>query len=82
MNDLKNAALSLRRSPMLSVWLSRILNATLGLTIFLIPLWFLPVTLDVLELNKQTLLVILMSVGLISWVGKGIVDKSFTLSRS
>lgn len=82
MNDLKNAAMSLRRSPTLSVWLTRILNACLGLTIFLIPLWFLPVTLDVLELNKQTLLVILMSVGLIAWVGKGIVEKSFTLSRS
>jgi tetratricopeptide (TPR) repeat protein len=55
---------------------------TVCLTVFLLPLWFLPQTLDVLELNKQTLLLILTSVGLLAWLGRAIFERSFTLSRS
>lgn len=48
----------------------------------LIPLWFLPITLDILELSKQTLLVGLVMLALIAWVGKALVDRSFSVTRS
>ncbi len=62
--------------------LDRVQTICLTLSVFLIPLWFLPFTLDVLELNKQTLLVILAMVGLLAWLGQSILRGSFTLSRS
>lgn len=40
------------------------------LAVFLIPLWFLPFTIEVLELNKQTLLVVLSVVALLAWFGR------------
>lgn len=48
----------------------------------LLPLWFVPVTLDVLELNKQTLVVIVTMVAVIAWVGKAVLERSFSLTRS
>lgn len=66
----------------LSRFLGRVVDACILLSVGLIPLWFLPFTLDVLELNKQTLMVMLMMVGLIAWLGKAVVDKSLSLRRS
>ncbi len=65
-----------------SRFLGRIVTVCLYLTVVLIPLWMLPWTLDVLELNKQTLLVIVTMVALIAWLGKALVERSFSLSRS
>jgi tetratricopeptide (TPR) repeat protein len=48
----------------------------------LLPLWLCPATLDILELNKQTLLVIVSLVAGIAWMGKALVERSFTLHRS
>src|ERR1700733_12334981 len=62
--------------------LDRIVDGCIALIVFLVPLWLMPVTLDVLELNKQTLLVMLTVVALIAWLGKGIVEKRLTFSRS
>ncbi|MCC7357584.1 tetratricopeptide repeat protein [Candidatus Uhrbacteria bacterium] len=53
----------------------------LGLT-FLLPLWFMTKTLDVLELNKQTLLVVVTMLALVAWLAKALVEKKFSLSRS
>jgi tetratricopeptide (TPR) repeat protein len=49
---------------------------------FLVPVWFLPFTLDIVELNKQTLLIALTMIGLIAWIGKALLEKTFSLSRS
>jgi len=65
-----------------SRFLSRVIDACLYLSVFFVPIWFLTSTLDVLELNKQTLLVILSTVALIAWLGRAILDKNFHLSRS
>lgn len=65
-----------------SWFLGRVVDVCLGLIVALVPLWFLPVTLDVLELNKQTLLVVLVMVALLAWVGQGLVAQSFSLTRS
>ncbi len=50
--------------------------------ITLTPVWFLPVTLDVLELNKQTLLLVLTSLALVAWFGQALAERSFSLARS
>jgi len=71
-----------RKKSGLSLWLDRIVDACVYLSVFLVPLWFMTSTLDVLELNKQTLLVILTMVALIAWLGKAISEKTFTASRS
>lgn len=71
-----------RRGSRLVWFLGTAIDACLLLSVFLVPLWFLPVTLDVLELNKQTLIVVLMMVGLIAWLGRSILLKHVSLSRS
>lgn len=53
----------------------------LGLA-FLMPLWFMTKTLDVLELNKQTLLVIVTMLALVAWLAKAMLEKSFRVTRS
>jgi tetratricopeptide (TPR) repeat protein len=53
----------------------------LGLTL-LIPLWFLPFTLDMLELTKQTLLIGLSLIALLAWIVKSLLDREVRLTRS
>lgn len=48
----------------------------------LLPLWFMTKTLDVLELNKQTLLVVVTMLALVAWLAKAMLEKTFSLSRS
>ena len=62
--------------------LGRIIDWCVIGVILLTPLWFLPITLDVLELNKQTLLALLCGVGVVAWLGQSVCLRRFTLSRS
>ena len=39
-----------------------------GVVIFLIPLWFLPITGDILEFNKQILLLVAAGIGLVIYL--------------
>jgi len=52
------------------------------LAVFLIPLWFLPFTLEVLELNKQTLLVILSVIALLAWFGRMMALRQVEFKRT
>ncbi|MBD3251248.1 tetratricopeptide repeat protein [Candidatus Uhrbacteria bacterium] len=71
-----------KHSKQLSGILGKVIDiCVMGLAL-LMPLWFLPSTLDVLELNKQTLLVTLTMIALIAWVAKSLLDRSFSLTRS
>ena len=63
-------------------WLDRLTPWSITLCTFLVPLWFLPFTIDVLELPKQTLLIILVMIGLLAWLGQSILRRSFSLARS
>lgn len=49
---------------------------------FLLPLFFLPWTSDALEINKQTLLVALLAVGLFSWLGGMVMQKRLSFRPS
>src|SRR3989344_2203042 len=62
--------------------LGRIIDWCVIGVILLTPLWFLPITLDVLELNKQTMLTILVLLALVAWAGKALLERSFSLTRS
>lgn len=70
------------KMPKLAAFLGSIVNACLHLTIFLVPLFFATATMDVLELNKQTLLTLLVVVMVIAWLGKALAEKRFSLTRS
>lgn len=48
----------------------------------LIPIFFLPFTPDVMEFNKQFLLYLLVTVGLIAWIVKGIIEKKLSIRRT
>ena len=69
-------------APRMSKILSYLINACLYGSIVLVPLFFLPFTLDVLELNKQTLLIALALIATTAWLGKALLDKKFILSRA
>ncbi|MCC7522981.1 tetratricopeptide repeat protein [Candidatus Uhrbacteria bacterium] len=62
--------------------LDRVIDVCLHGAVFLIPLFFSTLTIDLLELNKQTILVILSSVAFLAWLGKALAQKQFTVSRS
>lgn len=48
------------------------------LMFFLVPLFFLPWTTNILENNKQLLFVVLTVFGLLSWLGQMVMGKKFT----
>ena len=47
------------------------------LLVFLLPLFFLPVSLDVFEVNKQTLLILLTFLAALAWVGSMVRTRTF-----
>src|SRR3989338_2933276 len=51
------------------------------LLIFFLPLFFLPFTLDPLEFNKQTLLLILTFAAALSWFGSMMLARRIELKR-
>ncbi|MBI4139325.1 tetratricopeptide repeat protein [Candidatus Uhrbacteria bacterium] len=66
----------------LAQWLGRVVGVCMYAIVILVPLFFLPFTLDILELNKQTLFVVLTGVAAIAWIGQAIALRRFSLSRS
>jgi len=53
----------------------KITRWSLYLLTFLLPIFFLPMTSNVLEINKQSLLVILSFVALVAWLGAMVIEK-------
>ncbi len=49
---------------------------------FLMPLWFLPITADILEFNKQTLLIVVAGIGLILYLVDVIKSGTFRYKKS
>lgn len=50
--------------------LNKIIRWCIYLLVFLMPLWFLPFTNEVLNFNKQVLMVGLLTIALIAWLGE------------
>ena len=65
----------------MSSHLYSVTRALLYLLAFLLPLFFLPFTLDVLELNKQTLLLVLTFAAALTWIAGMMAEKRFAIRR-
>ena len=63
-------------------FLKRVIDICLHGLVFLIPLFFSTVTLDSVELNKQTILIVVASIAGIAWIGQALAEKRFTIVRS
>lgn len=63
--------------------LERISKISLYVLVLLIPLWFLPITQDVLVYQKQALLVVAVFVALLCWLGRAVQqgELSFRVTR-
>ncbi|MCE9586469.1 tetratricopeptide repeat protein [Candidatus Uhrbacteria bacterium] len=72
----------LKTLPGVSKALNTVIDVCLHGAVFLVPLFFSSLTIDVLELNKQTILIILAGIAGIAWLGKALADKQFTLVRN
>ena len=62
--------------------LSKIYKNSLYLLVFLIPLWFLPITQDILSIQKQALLIVLVFMALIAWLAKGVSQQELNIRIS
>lgn len=56
----------------------KVARSSLYLLFFLVPLFFLPWTSDVIEVNKQILFVVLSVLGLLSWLGTMVFSKQLS----
>jgi len=59
-----------------------IAKATIYLLVFLVPLFFLPWTSNVLDFNKQGLLLILVFISLISWLASALASNKLEINLS
>ncbi len=78
-NRLVEAFIAPRETPF-SRFLGMVVTGSLYAAVILVPLFFLTSTLDVLELNKQTLLIILTMVAFVTFLGKSINEKKLSLN--
>jgi len=62
--------------------LDKITKILIYLLVFLLPLWFLPWTGNILDFNKQALLVILVFLALFCWLLKSLTEGKISLSVS
>lgn len=66
----------------LSKFLGSVIDYSVLVLAALMPIWFLPVTLDAVELSKQTLLIALTSLAVLAWIGKMLVDRECIFRKS
>src|SRR3989344_4719564 len=60
----------------------RIISTCLYLIVLLVPLYFLPITSDYLEINKAFLFYLLVLVASVAWLTKMIVNKQVNFRRT
>ncbi len=68
--------------PRLAAWLGKITHGCLYLIVAAVPLFFLPFTSDILDFNKQTLIIVLSGIGLVTWLGQAVSLRQLNLSVS
>ncbi|MDP3793252.1 MAG: hypothetical protein Q8R07_00695, partial [Candidatus Uhrbacteria bacterium] len=73
---------SVRVFPRTAAFLDRVTHVCLFCAIIFIPLVFSTVSFDVLEFSKQSVLAVLIIIGLVAWLGKAVAEKQLSLSRS
>ncbi len=60
-------------------WGTRILKTSIFALVFLIPLFFMPLSYGLGDFNKQVLLIILSCIGVCGWMLKTFISSKFTL---
>jgi Flp pilus assembly protein TadD len=60
----------------------KIARISLYILVFLVPVAYLPWTIDALEVNKQTILLVFTSLAVIAWLGMMVSKKQFFLKKS
>jgi len=65
----------------IKVW-QKVSKTAILLLVFLLPLFFLPFTSNVLDFNKQALLVVFVLVSLFAWLLKSLIEEKITLDIS
>ncbi|PJA47634.1 hypothetical protein CO172_00635 [Candidatus Uhrbacteria bacterium CG_4_9_14_3_um_filter_36_7] len=69
-----------RKTPLSrSTFYGKIMRGSLYLLFFLIPIFFLPWTMDAFEVNKQTILIVLSLVSFMAWLGSMVMEKRLTV---
>jgi len=68
--------------PGVAKFMDILMDIALHGAVLLVPLLFTSLTIDSLELPKQSLLVLFAVIGVVAWFGKGVAMKSMTVSRS
>lgn len=69
------------KPSLVSRFFDALIDSCLHGVIFLVPLFFSSLSMDVLELNKQTVLVVLASVAGVAWLGKALHEKQIAFAR-
>jgi tetratricopeptide (TPR) repeat protein/O-antigen ligase len=67
--------------PHVAKWMEIVMDLCLHGTLLLIPLFFSGISIDAIELPKQTLLFFLAGLALFAWLGRAVALKSFSLQR-
>ncbi|MBI5230046.1 MAG: tetratricopeptide repeat protein [Candidatus Magasanikbacteria bacterium] len=65
-----------------TLFLKKITSALLYVAVFCVPLFFLPVTVETMELNKYFLLYICVFLALLAWISRGVLLKTFVFKRT
>ncbi|MDO8424338.1 MAG: tetratricopeptide repeat protein [bacterium] len=62
--------------------LEKLPRVSLYLLVFLLPLWFLPFTQNVLVFQKQFLLIVLVFLGIVAYLGRAVAETEFSFRPS
>src|SRR3989338_3700109 len=65
-----------------TLFLRRLTSTLLYIVVFLMPLFFLPFTVEALEFNKYYLLYICVFLALLSWISRSVIQKTFIFKRT
>ncbi len=75
-----NTSKTLKKSSQVIEVCEKISKGSIFLLVFLLPLFFLPWTANVLDFNKQALLIILVSISMFAWVLKVLILGKFSFN--
>lgn len=67
--------------PQVAKWMEIVMDICLHGTLLLIPLFFTGISIDAIELPKQTLLFFLAGIALFAWLGRAVALQSFSVQR-
>lgn len=80
--EMKNKIGKFQHSAKMVSILDKITKACIHLAVFLLPLFFLPVTVSPVEFNKLALLVVLVGISGVAWIGRMVSENQLQMKKS